>query len=179
MEKKWFEILFKVIVITGLAIVIVLHFDKKKPIVYVDAIKLVNGYKGMKEARDQFDIKSKSWKMNLDTLKSELESKLDEYEVKKNKLNAREKASMEELIRVKQEQYVNYQNVISEKIQKEDQELSGKVLGKVNEYLKKYGQEKGYEIILAATQYGNIVYADKATDITDQVLEGLNRDVKN
>jgi outer membrane protein len=97
-----------------------------------------------------------------------------EYEGKKSKLTLQEKKLMEELIHSKQEQFENYQGVIREKIQNEDKELTAKVLGKINDYIKRYGQQKGYRIILAATQYGNIVYAKEDIDITGEILRGLN-----
>lgn len=177
--KAIWEIAFKAIVIAGLIVVITLQFDKKDSIVYVDAIKLVNGYKGMQAARKEFELKTQAWKANLDTLKTELESKIKEYESTRLKLSAKEKSLMEELLQTKQDQFMNYQNIISEKIQKEDQELTTKVLGKVNDFIKKYGEEKGYSIIMAATQYGNIVYAEKGMDITEEVLVGLNKEVTN
>ncbi|MBT1697139.1 OmpH family outer membrane protein [Fulvivirgaceae bacterium PWU4] len=178
-QRSIVEIVFKATVIAGLLIVIALQFDKKESIVYVDSIKLVNGYKGMQAARKELEMKSAAWKANLDTLRTELEGKIKEYEAGKARLGVKEKALTEELIRTKQEQYMNYQNIIAEKIQKEDQELTTKVLGKVNDYIKKYGEDKGYAIIMAATQYGNIVYAEKGMDITDQVLEGLNKELTN
>lgn len=177
--KSIWELVFKAIVVTGLIVVIAFQFDKKESIVYVDAIKLVTGYKGMQAARKEFELKSAAWKANLDTLKTEFESKVKEYQATHTKLTAKEKALMEELLATKEEQYLNYQNIVTEKIQKEDQELTTKVLGKVNDFIKKYGEEKGYAIIMAATQYGNIVYAQKGMDITDEVLLGLNKEVIN
>lgn len=178
-HKSIWEIVFKAVVIAGLVVVIALQFDKKESIVYVDAIKLVNGYKGMQAARQEFEQKTAAWQANLDTLKNELEGKIKEYQATQSKLSAKEKALTEELLQTKQDQFINYQNIITEKIQKEDQELTTKVLGKVNDYIKKYGEEKGYAIIMAATQYGNIVYAEKGKDITEQVLEGLNKEITN
>src|SRR5690349_19140125 len=121
-KKSIFEILFKAIVLTALAVVITLQVDKQNSIVYVDAMKLVNGYKGFQSARKELEFKSGALRSNLDTLKLELEGQIKEYETKAASLSKREKMLMEELIKTKQEQYVNYQNVIAEKIQKEDQE---------------------------------------------------------
>jgi outer membrane protein len=150
------------------------YFSAGDGIVYVDAQKLVNGYKAMLDARKEFEAKTASWQTNLDTLRLELESKIKEYESTGNKLSSRERALMEELIQSKQEQFMNYQQIVTEKVKKEDQELTAKVLSKVNDYVKRYGEDKGYAIIMAATQYGNIVYAEKQTDITEAVLKGLN-----
>lgn len=177
MNKSVFEVGFKALVIAGLIVLVALQFREKDTIVYVDAVKLLNGYKGMEVARRELEARTGTLRANLDTLKNELEGRIKEYEATQAKLTANEKALMEELIETKQEQFVNYQNVVSERLQKEDKELTAKVLGRVNDYIKEYGEDHGYEIIMAATQYGNIVYAEKGKDITDNILEGLNKEL--
>lgn len=177
--KTIWETSFKAVVVIGLLTVITFQLQKSESIVYVDAAKLVNGYKGMQAARKEFEMKTNAWKANLDTLKFEFDAKVKEYESTAGKLTMKERKLTEELLQTKQEQYINYENIIAEKIQKEDQELTGKVLGKVNDFLKRYGEEKGYAIIMAATQYGNIVYAEKGKDITAEVLLGLNDEIPN
>lgn len=172
-KVKW-ESVFKVVVIGALAVLLWFEYGRQETIVYVDAMKLVSGYNGMHTARKELEIKTGVWKANLDTLKNEFDVKVKEYQSSKLKLTKKERELSEELLRVKQEQYVNYQNVIAEKIRKEDQELTSKVLAKVNDYITRYGQQQGYSIIMAATQYGNIVYAKEHMDVTDQILEGLN-----
>lgn len=174
--KSGLELGFKLLTIFGIATLIYLQAQSKDSIVYVDAIKLMNGYTGMKEARKAYEAKTGIWKANLDSLKTELESRIKDYQAKQASLSAKEKQLTEELLGSKEEQLVNYQQIISEKMQKEDQELTTRVLARVNDYIKKYGEDKGYDIIMAATQYGNIVYSEKGKDITEKVLEGLNNE---
>jgi outer membrane protein len=157
---------------------LILHFSSKQELVYVDSQKLVAGYKGMQAAKESFKAKTEVWNANLDTLRVQVETKMSEYESKAKQLSAREKELMEELIQTKQEQYLNYQQVIKEKVQKEDQELTKQVLDKVNDFIKRYGEEKGYDIIFAATMYGNIVYSKSNLDVTADVLQGLNEEYK-
>lgn len=174
--KNLLEVAFKVFVVVGFAVIIFLLVDSRKSIAYVDALKLVNGYKGMQAARKEFEAKVTGWQSNLDTLKVELEAKIKDYETNSKKMPPKERAMLEDLIQTQRDQFVKYQHVVSEKIQKEDQDLTSKVLGKVNDYIRKYGAEHRYEIIMAATQSGNIVYGNDGSDITDEVLEGLNND---
>lgn len=172
--KQIIDIGIKVTLATAVVILFILHLQAEQSLVYVDAQKLVIGYKGMQEARKEFEDKTLVWKANLDTLRNEAESKMKEYEQKKEKLSTSERKLMEELIQARQQQFVNYQQVVQEKIKKEDEELTAHVLDKVNDYIKRYGKEKGYRIILAATQYGNIVYAREGMEVTEDVLKGLN-----
>jgi outer membrane protein len=172
--KNLLNVAVLVLLAVAIAILFFLYLDTQNKYVYVDAQKLVNGYSGMKQARQEFEIKSNAWKSNLDTLRMEAEAKIKEYDSKVRKISAKEKELLEELIESKQQQYMNYQQAIAEKIKQEDQQLTAQVLTKVNDFIKRYGKEKGYTIIMAATQYGNIVYAKDDADITDEVLVGLN-----
>ena len=173
-KKNIIEITFKLITITGLVTLFVLQLDKQNAIVYVDVMKLVSGYKEVKIARSQLEIQTKEFQAKLDTLKIELESEIKRYELDNKSLTTKERASAQNAITMKQEQLENYQTIVTEKIQKQDQMLTDKVLGKVDDYVKKYGKEKGYDIIMASTQYGNILFGKEGKDITQDVLKGLN-----
>lgn len=175
-NKNVFIVALWVVVFVLIGILFFIYMNLQQGYVYVDAQKVVSGYKGMQDAREEFESKVMALRANLDTLKVEAETKINEYEAKKNKISARERALMEELIESKQTQYMNYQQIVDEKIQLADRELMSKVLSKVNDYVKRLGEERGYNIILAATQYGNIIYAKEDMDITDEVLKGLNEE---
>jgi outer membrane protein len=143
-------------------------------VVYVDAIKLISKYKGVEAARSELNSKSQIWQSNLDTLRVELENIMSEYNRKKKSYSQREIKLMEDLIQTKQSQFVAYQQSIKEQYDKQDEAISTSILEKVNDYVKRYGEKNGYTIILAATHYGNIAYADKSLDLTDEILIGLN-----
>lgn len=149
-------------------------FYSKEPVVYVDSQKLVNGYKGMQDARKEYEQQTFGLRANLDTLRLELEGVIARYNSNATQASVKEKKLTEELIQVKRAQYIEYQRVVEEKIKSFDQELSSKVLRKVNDFINHYGDQNGYDIIIAATQYGNVVYGNKKYDVTDDILKGLN-----
>jgi Outer membrane protein len=143
-------------------------------LVYVDSNKLINGYQGMLSARAEYQKKSAVWKSNIDSLNAEIQSRITDYEKTNSRMSKKEKDLSQELIKVKQRQLVDYQQATNAQAQQEDIKLTNDVITQMNAYLKKYGQEKGYKIIMAATDYGNIAYADDGLDITEEVLEGMN-----
>ncbi|WP_418501220.1 OmpH family outer membrane protein [Flagellimonas sp.] len=55
-----------------------------------------------------------------------------------------------------------------------DRPIHQTLINDVNDYIKEYGAEHGHKIIFGAMGSGNIMYAKEATDITKDVLEGLN-----
>jgi outer membrane protein len=151
-------------------------FMSDQKIVYVNSNKLLNSYKGMADARAEYEKKTSTWKANIDTLASEIQRQIFKYEEQASSMTAKERQLSQELVRTKQKQFSEYQQAVSTQAQQEDSKITGEVITQVNAYLKKYGEEKGYKIILAATEYGNLAYADDGLDITDEVLEGLNKE---
>lgn len=152
----------------------VVFFQQK--VVYVDSAKLLNDYKGMQDARAAYQQKAATWKANIDTLTNEVKQQIFQYEKESPKMTGKERQLSQELIRTKQNQLAQYQNALNAQAQQEDQKMTGEVVSQINAYLKKYGEAKGYRIILAATEYGNLAYADETLDITEEVLEGLNKE---
>ncbi|MBL7839197.1 MAG: OmpH family outer membrane protein [Cyclobacteriaceae bacterium] len=153
--------------------------DKPSRIVYVDALTLVSNYQGMKDAKVELERKISTYQANLDTLKLELDAKTSEYEANKSKLTLGEKKLSEDLILVKQEQFENYQQIIQNNIQNENIKITQDVLNQINAYVKRYGEEKNFDLILASTQYGNIIYGVADLDITNTILKGLNSDYQS
>lgn len=151
-------------------------FFKDQRIVYVDSNKLINAYIGMVDARKTYQQKAVVWKANIDTLTNEVKALIMNYERESAKMTTKERSLSQELIRTKQNQLNQYQQAMNTQAQQEDAKMTGEVLTQINAYVKKYGESKGYNIIVAATEYGNLAYADEGLDITDEVLKGLNED---
>lgn len=155
------------------------QFSNNQKLVYIDSNKLLAGYQGMKDAQADFQIKSKTWKANVDTLMAEVQRSIMDYEKESPKMSAKEKELSRELIKTKQKQLQDYQRAIQEQSAQKDQEMTQQVLVKVNTFLTEYGKSKDYNIIFGATTAGNIIYAEEAMDITDEVLELLNSQYQN
>jgi outer membrane protein len=159
--------------LAAIAFAAVVYFNKKE-IVYVDSMKLITNFKGAKVAKDAYEKKIAVWKANIDTLTMETNREIAKYEKEKKGMSAREQKLSEELIGTKQQQLESYRQATAENASKEDQLVTGKVFKEINDFLKQYGEQKGYEFIMAATSAGNIVFAKKGNDITDEVLEKMN-----
>lgn len=142
------------------------HDRAAQAIVYVDALKLMSQYTGMKEAQAALSSRTAQYTANIDTLKAEVSALME--------AQGRGKGTGPAVVAAKQRQLAEYQDAVQSKYREENEKLSAELLGKVNDYIKRYGAKKGYTIIMAATHYGNIAYGDKSLDITDEVLTGLN-----
>lgn len=146
----------------------------KEKLAYVDANYLLNNYKGMAKAREDFKKKASVWQANVDTLASEVKKQIGDYQKDAAKSTPKERSLTEELIRTKQRQLEEYKNAMNVKAQQEDEQMTQMVLSEVNAHIKEYGERHGYGLILTATEYGNIAYAGDWLNITEEILSGLN-----
>jgi outer membrane protein len=148
-------------------------------LVYVDVNKLIEGYKRTKVEKVNFEKKSTKMKSDIDTLISNWQKELQNYEKERTSLSAKELQLKQELLSNKQEQVNNYQETIKKQIQAENKKVTQTVVNDINEYIKEYGKKHRYKIIFGASGGGNIMYADETTDLTEDVLKGLNYEYEN
>lgn len=145
-------------------------------LVYVDVNKLLDGYGRTKVEREKFQIKAKTLSANVDSLVVDWQLELKKYEKEHSKMTSKEKELQQELLSNKQQQINNYQQAIQKQIQEEDKKSTQTVINDINDYVKDYGKTHNHKIIFGASGAGNIMYADKTTDLTETVLEGLNKE---
>ncbi|MEP5341897.1 MAG: OmpH family outer membrane protein [Algibacter sp.] len=142
--------------------------------VYVDVNKLLDGYKRTKIVRAAFDEKAKTLNANVDSLMTDWQKEIKTYEKERSKMSKKELELKQELLSNKQQQINNYQQAIQKQIQEEDKKSTQTVINDINDYVKEYGKKNNHKIIFGASGSGNIMYASDASDLTEDVLTGLN-----
>lgn len=142
--------------------------------VYVDVNKLLDGYKRTKIVKAEFEEKAKTLNANVDSLMGDWQKELKSYEKERSKMSKKELELKQQLLSNKQQQINNYQQAIQKQIQEEDKKSTQTVINDINDYIKDYGKTHNHKIIFGASGGGNIMYADEATDLTQEILEGLN-----
>ena len=166
------------IALAGFLAMATIQFIGKEKTVYIDTNVIMQKYLGMKDAQAEYGEKAKVWEANVDTLMSEWQSELQNYEKERSSMTKREKELKEELLRNKQQQIGNYRQAMQQKTQEEEQKITQTVVNEINDFMEEYGEEHNYKYILGATGMGNIVYAREKMDITDKVLKLLNEEYR-
>jgi len=147
-------------------------------LVYVDVNKLLDGYERTKIVRAEFEAKAKTLNANVDSLMVDWQKEIKDYEKERSRMTKKELELKQQLLGNKQQQINNYQDAIQKQIQEEDKKSTQTVINDINDYVKAYGKDNGYKIIFGASGSGNIMYASDGTDLTPEILEGLNSEFK-
>lgn len=167
-------ILFTSLLAIILSVVSIYFSRTSSELVYVDVNKLIEGYKRTKVAKAEFDKKAATMKTNIDSLVAGWQKELQAYEKERASLSPKELQLKQELLGNKQQQINGYQEAVQKQIQEEDKKVTQTVINDINDYVKEYGKNKGYKIIFGASGGGNIMYAEESTDLTAEILKGLN-----
>lgn len=173
LNNSTLAILLSFVALLGV-IVTFFYLKSSSELVYVDVNKLLDGYSRTKIAKEDFEKKATTLKANVDSLLTDWQKELQNYEKERASLSAKELELKQQLLGNKQQQINGYQEAIQKQIQEEDKKTTQTVINDINDYIKEYGKKHGYKIIFGASGGGNIMYADEATDLTADVLKGLN-----
>ena len=97
------------------------------------------------------------------------------YGIQNNGFVSRERAEQEQARLIKQQQELQeLQAKLAEELAAENQKNSLQMRDSINSFLKVYNQAKGYDLIISNTGFDNLLYANPAYNITNEIVEGLN-----
>jgi outer membrane protein len=151
----------------------------RKKIVYVRSQDLVYGYLGMKEAQREFQERSTLLRANIDTLQKDFQFALSSYTSEVGRLSKEQKSEREKYLRSQQENLISYSKSINENIKREDEKITEGVLNQINSYVEDYGKKNDYDIILGTTLSGSLLYGEESMDVTQEILDALNKNYKD
>ncbi len=152
------------------------------PIAYINTDSLLLNYEFAKEKNEELIKKQEDSRVTLNTKAKRLQKEMADFQ---RKLNAqaflsRERAEKaQNQILKKQKNLQETEARLTKKLLKEQQKVSEQLRDTINIFLKQYNKNGQYEIILnnnVATD--NVLFAKDLYDITDEVVEALNKRYK-
>jgi outer membrane protein len=143
-------------------------------VAYVESSKLLDGYRGMQDARKTFEAKAKRWEAQNKTMVQNFQNAVQQYQKQAESLSAEQRAATEQKLQAQQQQVGMGQQKLQQQAQEEEAKMTQNVLERLNKQIEKYGKANGYRLILIAAPSGTIAYGRKDLDITPQVLKYLN-----
>jgi outer membrane protein len=143
---------------------------------YVNSEQIRIEYKGSRDIESQLDASVEDWKAQAREMESEIEAMLVELQSQRLLLSDEAAREKEQAIQERQFAYETFLNQIwgvNGLAARREAELWQPVFDRINEILQEIGTEGDYKMIFDAAHMG-IVYADPATDLTQQILDRLN-----
>jgi len=154
------------------------HQFGSKKVAYVRSQELIYQYEGTKEAVVKFNNQKTQWQANVDTLRVNFQKAIEDYNNRYQKLNKQERTNYENQLAAQEQQLQTYSKAISEKITAQDDESMQAVLNQINAFVEDYSVKNGYDIVMGTTLSGSVLYGEKTLDITDDILQELNKNYR-
>ncbi len=142
---------------------------------YVDGERIVQTYKGYKDAETSFEKQREAWNQELEKRTRELKSMDEDFKAQELMLSdakKKEKLALLEERRRELEKY--YQEIFGpggEAARKND-ELLRPIVEKVKQAIRDLGVQEKYTMIFDSSDTG-IAYADPVTDLTEKIIQRL------
>ncbi len=150
-------------------------------IAFVDLDSLMSNYEFAKDINKEMMRKEEDIKMKLTEQYKVLQADQADFELKyKNNVYATPERAQSEYNRImqKEQEIVQLEQKLTLEFEKEGLEKNRALREAINEYVKEYNKSKGYDFII--TKVGeNLLYANPAYNVTNEVVEGLNERYAN
>lgn len=146
---------------------------------YIDSQRIFANYKGTADAQAKFDKEMAEWKRQAERMRKEIDRLRKELEAQSLMLSEERKREKEQAL---QSKYIEYQQFVTRiwgpngEALRRNAELTKPIIDKINVILRKIGKEEGYDFVFDAAE-GNVVFARPEFDLTDRVIEELNKGV--
>lgn len=144
---------------------------------YIDSARIFAEFKGTEDAQRSFDQEVEGWEKQAEEMKAELDSLQREFQAQSVVISDTRKQEKQTEILTKQSTYETFVQSVwgpQGKLATKNAELVQPIIEKINVVLQKIGDEEGFTIVFDAS-VGGIVYAADGIDLTDRILEELNK----
>lgn len=142
---------------------------------YVDTSVLIKEYKEMKDVEADFTQRSEKIKGELDSLAQNFQQEVQEYQEKMGSMSPSQRQEREQELMQKQQSIQRQQQMVGNQLRQESDVAIDSIVDKVKGYVKDYGKKNNYTYIFGSNESANIMYAKEGLDITQQILEELNK----
>ena len=147
-------------------------------IVYVNFDSLLDNYTYFEEKREQLRKRQEGMERDLNASVQALEKEVAKYQEQAGTMTPTLRQITEEnLIKKEQSLMERRQDLISQ-LRDEEDKVQNEIYDDLNNYLKEFNKDKNYNFILSFSRSSDILFANDSLDITNAVLQGLNKRAK-
>lgn len=146
---------------------------------YINSDTVLKYYDYFKINRGKLEDKSKKLDQELRNRAQGLQNDYESYQRNVGSLTIGQAKAVEEDLTKKQQNLRMYQESLSQELAGEEGKMNVDLYAKITTFLKKYGEEKGIQLVLKFDPTSDVLYGVSGLDITQDVVAGLNESYKS
>jgi len=151
------------------------------PIAYINMDSLLMNYKYAQQLNEELLRKEESSRADFNEQAQIFQEDMREFQrkVQNNAFLSLERAQNEEKrLRKKEQELQELNQQMSGELRRRQNEMNEELNDTIASFLKEYTKEHPYKLVLSNTMGDNVLYANKALNITDKIVKKLNQRYK-
>lgn len=142
--------------------------------VYTDSV--INKYEYFKTKSGELTEKGKKFEGDLQGRARGFEKEVQTFQQTGGNMTPNQARAKQEELAKKEQNLMTYRDNLMQELSADEAALYSEVYDRVQKYLKTYAQDNNIDVILSYTRGGAVWYANDAIDLTQTVIEGLNKE---
>jgi outer membrane protein len=189
---KNLSLILNAVLLVAVGILFYLHFSDGKPstsssssvepgdvkIAYIRSDSVLKYYEYLKVNKVQLEEKTKKMDQDYRNRAMGLQNEIAAYQRNVNSMTLGQVRATEEDLGKKQQNLQLYKQSLGQQLMEEEAKLNKELYDRITVFLKKYGNDKGFQIVLKYDPTSDVLFAGDALDISNEVIAGLNEAYK-
>jgi outer membrane protein len=185
---KNLSLILNIVLLVAVAVLFYLHFSSAKPataegssvaagdltVAYINSDTVLKYYDYLKTQKSVLEEKSKKIEQEYRNRAIGLQNEIEAYKRNVNSMTLGQVRATEEDLGKKQQNLQLYQQSLGQQLMEEESKLNRELYERITKFLKKYGTEKGLQVVLKYDPTSDVLFAGESIDITKDVIAGLN-----
>ncbi|GGM72578.1 hypothetical protein GCM10010967_00040 [Dyadobacter beijingensis] len=147
--------------------------------VYVQVDSLLKNYDFFKDTRKELENKNFQLENELTTKGRSLQNEVAFFQQRAQTMTPEQARSTEAQLMKKQQDLMAYRDQSAQALGQEEAKKNEELYKNIRSYIDKYNKENGYEYVLGYSLGGGILFANPSLDVTQKIIDGLNKEYKN
>lgn len=147
-------------------------------VAYINADSVLKHYEYIKASAEILEAKKKKVEQDYVNRAQNLQGEITAYQRNMNNMTIGQVRALEEDLAKKQQNLQLFEQRITQELMSDQAKLNEELYKRVTAFLKKYGEEKGLQVVFKLDPSSDMLYGQGALDITNDVLAGLNQEYK-
>jgi len=185
------SLIWNIVLTLAVAVLFFLHFSGKpeagssaadgqvvagRRTVYVQVDSLLKNYDFFKETKKELENRNFQLENELNTKGKSLQNEVAFFQQKAQTMTPEQARSIEAQLMKKQQDLVAYRDQAAQALGQEEAKKNEQLYKNIRAYMEKYNKENGYEYVLGYSLGGGILFANPSLDVTQKIIEGLNKE---
>jgi len=184
---KNLSLILNAVLLVAVGVLFYLHFSDGKPasttttadagdlkIAYINSDSVLKHYEYLKVNKVQLEEKTKKMDADYRNRAMGLQNEIAAYQRNVSSMTLGQVKALEEDLGKKQQNLQMYQQTLGQQLMEEEAKLNKQLYDRITTFLKKYGSEKGLQVVMKYDPTSDVLFAGEALDISQDVIAGLN-----